>query len=206
MEVLSTIYEFWLKLWSCWYEKWERPGLLQIVNPSFSHKVCHVLQYNDHGESLILMPLFWTGSQENRFSPIMPGEGNKIFGNFLDRSKRLKLLLKKKSWRNKKHRQNSEEGINNFLREKPNIMAGPRVGQRKLASRAENLSLKRSHETVGKNPHQLMSSDSCPRNSPKCWGTREKEINISIGFFVCVSFDFMISDRDILYLDTHEDV
>lgn len=80
----------------------------------------------------------------------MPGEGNKVFGNFLDRSKKMEHLLKKKSWRNKKHRQSSEEGINNFLREKPNLMAGPRVGQRKLARRAEKLSMKRSHETAEK--------------------------------------------------------
>lgn len=95
MEVLSTIYEFWLKLWSCWYEKWEHPGLLQIVNPSFSHKVCHVLQYNDHGESLILMLLFWTGSQEKRFSPLMPGEGNKVFGNFFGQKQEDETFVEK---------------------------------------------------------------------------------------------------------------
>lgn len=73
----------------------------------------------------------------------MSEEGKKDFGNFLGRSKRMKHLLKKKSWRNKKHRRSSEEGKYVFLREKPNLMAGPKAGQGKLASWAEKLFLKR---------------------------------------------------------------
>lgn len=136
------------------------------MNPSFSHKVCHVLQDNDRAESLILMPGSERRVRRTDFSPMMSGEGNKDFGNFLDKSKGMEHSLKKKSGRQKKQRHSSEEGKRHFLRE--NQMTAPRVGQAELARWAEKLFLKRSHETAGKNPHQLMSSDSHPRNSPKC--------------------------------------
>lgn len=160
------------------------------MNPSFSHKVCHVLQYNDHGESLILVPGFWVTSQENGFSPIMSGEANKDSHNFLDRKRGMKHLLKKMSRRNKKHRRSSEEGKDDFLRDKCNLMAGPGVVQGKLASWAEKLVLKRSHEPAERNPHQLMSSDSCPRNPLKCWGAQEKEIQAML--FLCI---FWLHDK-----------
>lgn len=60
----------------------------------------------------------------------MSGEGNKVSGNLLDRSKGMKHSLKKKSCRNKKHRCSSEEG-EDFLREKsqPNGRTQSRPGK-----------------------------------------------------------------------------
>lgn len=81
--------------------------------------------------SLILMPGFWLMSWENGFSPTMSGEGNKGSGNFLDGRKGMKHSLKKKSWRNKKHRCSSEEGEDDFLRGKsqPNGRTQSRPGK-----------------------------------------------------------------------------
>lgn len=61
----------------------------------------------------------------------MSGEGNKGSGNFLDGRKGMKHSLKKKSWRNKKHRCSSEEGEDDFLRGKsqPNGRTQSRPGK-----------------------------------------------------------------------------